>query len=174
MKAYFLSRLLREKILLLALVGIGAAIWLSSVSDRASVQWKKIQATTIDLDIQQRWLLQRERIERGAIVAVERLDPSRTFDAVRLQSELNSLARSAGLSNYNVTDSRVSRTSQFSVHSVQFSVNNADIGSLITFYQMLEQRAPYLGLEDFKLASNASNPAQLRAEWRVTSVEIAR
>ncbi len=174
MKAYFLSRLLREKILILAFVLIGALIWLSGVSERVSAQWRAIKTTTTDLDVQQRWLLQRERIEREAALAIEHLDPAKTFDNVKLQSELNGLARAAGLSNYDVSDSRTVRTSQFAVHSVQFSARNAEIGALITFYQSLAQRAPYLGLEQFALASNRANPTQLTASWRVTSVEIAR
>lgn len=174
MKAFFLSRLLREKILMLGFVLIGALIWLSGVSDRVGVQWRAIKQTSTDLDVQQRWLLQRQRIEKEAQLAIEHLDPSRTFDNVRLQSELNSLARAAGLSNYDVSDSRTTRTSQFAVHSVQFSVRNADMGALIAFYQSLAQRAPYLGLEQFALASNRANPSQLTAQWRVTSVEIAR
>jgi hypothetical protein len=174
MKAFFLSRLLREKILMLGFVLIGALIWLSGVSDRVGVQWRAIKQTSTDLDEQRRWLLQRQRFEKEAQLAIEHLDPSRTFDNVRLQSELNTLARAAGLSNYDVSDSRTTRTTQFAVHSVQFSVRNADMGSLITFYQSLAQRAPYLGLEQFALASNRANPSQLTAQWRVTSVEIAR
>jgi len=174
MKAYFLSRLLREKILLLAFALIGATIWLSGVGERIGAQGRAIKTTSTDLDVQQRWLLQRERIEREATLAIKNLDPAKTFDSVRLQSELNALARSAGLSNYDVSDSRTVRTSQFAVHSVQFSVRNTDIGGLIRFYQALGQRAPYLGLEQFALAANRSNPAQLTASWRVTSVEIAR
>ena len=174
MKAFFLSRLLREKILLLAFTLLGAAIWLSGVGERVGARVRAIRVTTTDLDVQQRWLLQRERIEREASLAIEHLDPSRSFDGVRLQGELNTLARAAGLSNYDVSDSRTVRSSQFAVHSVQFSARNVDIGALIAFYQSLAQRAPYLGLEQFALASNRANPSQLTASWRVTSVEIVR
>ena len=174
MKAFFLSRLLREKILLLAFTLLGAAIWLSGVGERVAAQVRAIRVTSTDLDVQQRWLLQRDRIEKEATLAVEHLDPSRSFDSVRLQGELNTLARSAGLSNYDVSDSRTVRSSQFAVHSVQFSARNSDMAALIVFYQSLAQRAPYLGLEQFSLASNRSNPSQLSASWRVTSVEIAR
>ncbi len=174
MKAFFLSRLLREKILLLAFTLLGAAIWLSGVGERVGAQVRAVRMTSTDLDVQQRWLLQRERIEKEAKLAIEHLDPSRSFDSVRLQGELNTLARAAGLANYDVSDSRTVRSSQFAVHSVQFSARNAEIGALIKFYQALAQRAPYLGLEQFALASNRANSAQLTASWRVTSVEIAR
>jgi hypothetical protein len=174
MKAYFLSRLLREKILLLAFTLLGAAIWLSGVGERVAAQVRSIRVTSTDLDVQERWLLQRERIEKESTLAVEHLDPSRSFDGVRLQGELNTLARSAGLSNYDVSDSRTVRSNQFAVHSVQFSARNADMAALIAFYQLLAQRSPYLGLEQFSLASNRANPSQLSASWRVTSVEIAR
>jgi hypothetical protein len=135
---------------------------------------RAIRVTSTDLDVQQRWLLQRDRIEKEATLAVEHLDPSRSFDSVRLQGELNTLARSAGLSNYDVSDSRTVRSSQFAVHSVQFSARNSDMAALIVFYQSLAQRSPYLGLEQFSLASNRANASQLSATWRVTSVEIAR
>ncbi len=174
MKAYFLSRLLREKVLLLSFALLGAVIWLSGVGERAGAKWRAISATSTDLEVQRRWLLQRERIEREAALAIEHLDPTRSLDGVRLSSELATLARAAGLANYDVSDSRTARTSQFAVHSVQFSVRNADIGALIRFYQALGQRAPYLGLEQFALAGNRANPAQLTASWRVTSVEIVR
>jgi len=174
MKAFFLSRLLREKILLVVFTLLGAAIWLSGVGERVAAQVRAIRVTSTDLDVQQRWLLQRDRIEKEATLAVEHLDPSRSFDSVRLQGELNTLARSAGLSNYDVSDSRTVRSSQFAVHSVQFSARNADLAALVTFYQSLAQRAPFLGLEQFSLASNRSNPSQLSASWRVTSVEIAQ
>jgi hypothetical protein len=174
MKAFFLSRLLREKILLVVFTLLGAAIWLSGVGERVAAQVRAIRVTSTDLDVQQRWLLQRDRIEKEATLAVEHLDPTRSFDSVRLQGELNTLARSAGLSNYDVSDSRTVRSSQFAVHSVQFSARNADLAALVTFYQSLAQRAPYLGLEQFSLASNRGNPSQLSASWRVTSVEIAQ
>lgn len=174
MKAFFLSRLLREKILMVGFVLIAALIWLSGVAERAGAKLRAIKATSVILDDQHRWLLQRERFEKEAQLAIEHLDPTRSFDSVRLQGELNSLARAAGLTNYDVSDSRTVRTSQFAVHSVQFQARNADIAALINFYQALSQRAPYLGLEQFALASNRANPAQLTASWRVTSVEIAR
>lgn len=174
MRAYFLGRHLREKILLVAFVLIGAVIWLSGVGERLNKQRKEIKITSSELDVQRRWLAERQRFERQAELAIEHLDPSKTFDNVRLQTELNALARSAGLSNYDVSDNRTTRTSQFAVHSVQFSARNADMAKLIRLYQLLAQRAPYLGLEQFSLASNRANPSQLTAMWRVTSVEIAR
>lgn len=174
MKAFFLSRLLREKVLLLAFALVGALIWLSGVGERASAKWREVKVTSTELEVQKSWLVQRERFEREAALAVEHLDPTRSLDSVRLQVELNSLAKAAGLTNYDVSDSRTERTSQFAVHSVQFQARNADMAKLITFYQSLAKRAPYIGLEQFSLMANRSNPAQLGATWRVTSVEIAR
>ncbi|MBC8040576.1 MAG: hypothetical protein H7Y06_08550, partial [Opitutaceae bacterium] len=61
---------MREKILMLGFVLIGALIWLSGVSDRVGVQWRAIKTTSTDLDVQQRWLLQRQRIEKEAQLAI--------------------------------------------------------------------------------------------------------
>lgn len=174
MKAFFFSRVLREKLLLVAFVITGAAIWLSSVGGRAQARWRAIQSTTANLDVQQRWLVQRARIEKDASEAISHLDSSKTFDSVRLQSELNTLAQNAGLTNYEVSDSQDQSTAQFTIHSVQFSANNVDLGSLIGFYVSIGKLAPYIALDRFSLVGNKANPAQLSASWRVISVEIAR
>ena len=65
-------------------------------------------------------------------------------------------------------------TNQFSVNTVQVAVRNADLPSLLSFYDELEKRAPYIGLEQFSLSANPTNPSLLSAVMRVSSVEINR
>ena len=57
---------------------------------------------------------------------------------------------------------------------MQVAVRNADLPSLLSFYDALDKRAPYIGLEQFSLTVNPSNPALLNAVMRVSSVEINR
>jgi hypothetical protein len=51
-KAFFLSRLMREKALLLAFVGIGAVIWLSSFVGRARTFARGFRQTTQEFECQ--------------------------------------------------------------------------------------------------------------------------
>lgn len=173
MRRFFLSRLLREKVLMLAFVAIGAALWLSSVSDRGSLWWRAVRGTTVDLKTQAQWQSQREKIEAEAKVAIEHLDPVRTFNSVRLQQEIESIAKATGLKgNRDTSDARTERSAGFAINSVQFSVRNSSWESLSAFYDAVAKRAPYIGIEQFLLQANTSKPELLDATLRVTSVEI--
>ncbi|PTY07642.1 general secretion pathway protein GspM [Opitutaceae bacterium EW11] len=175
MKAFFLSRLLREKLLLLGLVAIAAAMWLSSVARRVNTFWMEARVASAELADQKRWLAERGRIEKEAKTAIEHLDPGHTFDAVRLQAELDSIARGAGISkDTSIDDTQVSSGPQFSINSVRFVIRNAEYASLVRFYEELSKRSPYIGIEEFTLVSNRAAPSQLTASLRVSSVEVTR
>jgi SAM-dependent methyltransferase len=50
----------------------------------------------------------------------------------------------------------------------------ADYANLQAFYFKLAERAPYIGLEQFSLATVPSRPQELEAVFRITSVEALR
>ncbi len=170
-KAFFLGRLLREKILLAAFAALAALMWLSNFSRRANRAWSAQRITALELADQKQWLANRTAIENAAVKAVKDLDPARTFDDTRLVAELSSLARDNGLKFTNDTP-RTERSGQFAVHTVQFNLPKTDFDALVKFYGLLAQRSPYIGIEQFSLAADLANPAQLNASLRVSSVEI--
>lgn len=173
LRALFLGRLLREKILLLAFTALAALMWLSNFSGRSSRVWRAHRVTALELANQTQWLANRVAIEAAALKAVKDLDPARTFDDTRLVGELNSLAKDNGLKFTNDTP-RTERSGQFAMHTVQFNLPKADWLALQKFYAALAQRSPYVGIEQFSLAADPANPAQLNASLRVASVEIVR
>lgn len=172
-KAFFLGRLLREKILLLTIALLVALTVLSSFSKRAATFYRTQRSTTISLKDQQQWLSNRASIETGAQQAVQNLDPARTLDDTRLVGELNGLARAQGLKFTNDTPQTV-RSGEFAVHTVQFNLQKTDWESLKKFYLELTKRSPYIGIERFSLQGDRANPALLNAALRVSSVEIIR
>lgn len=174
MKAFFLSRLLREKLLLLSLIAIAAVMWLSSVSTRVRRFWIESSITSSELTTQKSWLGRRAQITADAKTAVERLDPARTFDGARLQAELYSIARGVGIRNMAIDDSASTPGPQFSINTVRFVMRDVSWDSLQAFYAELSKRAPYMGIEEFSVFGNRANPAQLTASLRVSSVEISR
>lgn len=175
MKALFLSRLLREKLLLLIFVVVGAAIWASSVNTRARAMSIAVRRASADLAEQQLWIDRQQSIQAEADAAVRNLDPSKTFNGVRLSAELSALASKAGLaSNATSGGLRTERTAQFAVHTIEFNLRGVEWGALLGFYEALSERAPYVGIEEFALAADRNNPANLNATLRVSSVEIAQ
>ena len=173
LKTYFLGRLLREKVLLVAITALIAGTVLMSVGKRGVAFWRTQQSTGATLKEQQRWLRDRAVIETGAREAVKNLDPARTLDDTRLVGELNALARSQNLRFTNDTPQTV-RSGQFAMHTVQFNLLKSDWESLKRFYIELTKRSPYVGIEQFTLQAERTNPAQLNATLRVSSIEIVR
>ena len=171
LKAYFLNRLLREKLLLVIITALAALVLLSNFSGRVIRAWRAQHSTTITLTEQQEWLTNRVTIEAGAGRAVKNLDPARTLDDTQLVGELNALARAQGL-KFASDSPRTERSGQFAVHTVQFNLLKMDWDALKRFYLELTKRSPYIGIEQFSLQSERTNPTLLNASLRVSSVEI--
>jgi hypothetical protein len=171
LKAFFMSRLFREKLLLLAFILMIAATWFSSVMGRVGRWSKEFRQTSNDLSYQRGWLVQQASIEANAKAAVEHFEPSKTFDGMRLQGEIDAIARRTGLSNYSAENVQTDRTAQFSMNSMRLEIRNADYASLVKFYLEVAKQAPYIGIEQFRItASNNKHNASLR----VTSFEIVK
>ena len=175
MKAYFLSRLTREKILVLALLLLGCCVWLGSTYKRARVFSTAYAQANRDLAEQATWLGSKDQIEADAGAAISRLDPARTLDSSKLLAEVNRLASAAGITgNVQADDTKDEHSSQFAVHSLRLTIRKADYASLVTFYVELQKRSPYIGLEQFSLHAEPANPSQLNAIFRLTSVEVLK
>ncbi|MFA5264389.1 MAG: hypothetical protein WC378_11225 [Opitutaceae bacterium] len=175
LKAFFLGRSMREKVILLAFLFLAVAIWASAFSTRAQSFVSVYRRTGGTLAEQGMWLGKRESIEANAKKAISQLDPSLTLDGTKLLAEVNRIAAQAGLtSNVQADDTRDEHTSQFVVHSLRFTVRKADYATLVRFYLDLQRRSPYIGIEQFALQAEAANPAQLTASLRLSSVEVIR
>lgn len=171
MKTFFLSRLLREKVLLLGLVMLVAVTWLSSAIGRTTRFNREFRITSAELVGQQGWLDKHASIESEARAAIEHLDPTKTFDGVRLQAEVAAIANRTGVINFSADNVQSDRTSQFTKHWMQLQIRNAEYATLVKFYLELSKQAPYIGIEQFKLsASNFKHSTSIR----VFSVETAK
>jgi hypothetical protein len=173
LKVFFLSRLLREKLLLVGIAVLAALMLLSNFSGRVARSWRAQHGVTLELAEQQQWLANRAGIEESAKRAGQNLDPGRTLDDTRLIGELNTLARTQNL-KFASESPRSERSGQFAVHTVQFNLLRMDWDSLKRFYIELTKRTPYIGIEQFTLQADRANPAQLNASLKVSSVEIVR
>jgi hypothetical protein len=173
LRALFLGRLLRERIMLAALLAILALGWLSNYSTQVGRFLARHKSITSDLADQSQWLANRAAIEDSARRAASRLDASRTLDATRLLAEMSAMAREAGLQNTSGGESQDVGGGQFTVHTLEFNLLKADWNSLKAFYVAVQQRSPYIGIEQFSIQADHANPALLNVSLRVSSVEIA-
>ena len=172
LRAYFFNRLLREKLLIVALILLGALLWLSSLGGRLGRFVDDARQTSVKLAEQKQWLAHRAAIQQDAAKAAAIFDPSRTLDSTQLIAAVNVIARDAGLNNTTSTEAQDVSNGQFAVHTLQFNISRVDWASLTTFYLALQQKAPYIGVEQFQLAADRANPFLLNVNMRISSVEI--
>lgn len=173
LRAFFLARFFREKILLAGFAVLAAAIWLSSLAGRGGRFGREVRITTSSLNEQALWISNKAKIEGQAQAAAGRLDAARTLDATRLLAEVAAIASEAGLKNPTTSESQDQSNGQFSVHTLRFNVTRADWDSIKTFYTGLQKRSPYIGIEQFSLQTDRANAAMLNASIRLSSVEIS-
>lgn len=173
MKRYFLTRNLREKLLLVAFVAIGALWWLSAASRHLSAALNRGREDRAALAEQKVWLDDKARVDERASKAAGSLDAGKTYDATRLVAEVTAMASDAGLA-LNTDSPRTQRTAQFAFHTVQVTFRKADLASLIDFYRKLSEHAPYLGLEQFTVQADRSDPSQLNVSMQIASIELVK
>ncbi len=173
-RAFFLARHLREKLLLTAFAVAAAAIWLSSLGARAGRLVRTVRATSGTLEEQAGWLARRSAIEASAQAAAGRLDAVRTLDTTKLLAEVSAIAGEAGLKNTTSGEAKDVSSGQFAVHTLQFNVTKVDWGTLKGFYLALGKQSPYIGIEQFSIQVDRANPSLLSANFQISSVEISK
>ncbi|MEY4489755.1 MAG: hypothetical protein RIQ79_2263 [Verrucomicrobiota bacterium] len=173
MKAWFFSKLLREKLLVIGFIMLAAIIWLSSAGAHLGKSRLEFKAAGAELGTQANWLANRETIEKLASEAASKLDSTKTHDATFLVSEIMSMAKRAGLA-VNTEPPRTQGSAQFAVHTVLVSSRKADMAAVLRFYQELASRAPYLGLEELSIQGDRGAVGMLNLNLRIASVELIR
>lgn len=171
LRAFFLSRLLREKLLLVAFVLLGVLMWLSSFTRRTNKFWLEQRLTTATLADQKQWLNNKDAIEATERKAAASLDASKTLEATRLYAEVDRMAREAGLGNTALSAQPDERGGLFPLHTLQVTITKAEWPPLLKFYESLLARSPYINIEQFTLRVTPPNHG---VSLRVSAVEIPK
>lgn len=171
MRTFFLSRSLREKLLVLLFAAAVAVVWLTGATGRLIEDWQGWRSAVIEQENQRLWLGHRPAVEERTAQAVRNFEPDRTLDATHLIGEVSALADAAGLSA-GIDPPRTQRTDQFAYHTVQVSFRRAGLDALVNFYEALGRRAPYLALEQCTLTADRAAPERLNATFSIFSVEV--
>jgi hypothetical protein len=174
LRAYFFARHLREKLLLSVLLLIVGVLWFSNLGHRLDRFRHNAYQTGLKLEEQKRWLAHRAAIENSAHLAAGIFDPARTLDSTQLLAAVNAIASAADLHTTSSSGAQDVSTGEFAVHTVEFNITKVDWDSLQSFCRSLQQRAPYIGIDQFQIASDRANPSLLSASLRISSVEIVR
>lgn len=171
LRARFLQRTLREQVLVAALLLVGALIWVDRVTGVLQSTRNAWAATSSDLATQQAWLDNQPAIEERSAKAIASLDRKRTLDSTRLVAAVTAEAEKAGLT-VDIDQPRSQRTAQFAFNTVRVTSRKGGLAPIISFYQALAARAPYLALDEFALQADRSGNGQLTATFEIAAVEL--
>jgi hypothetical protein len=150
MKAYFLSRHLREKMLILGLVVFAIAFWLPSLIGRTNTLLTEKHLDETKLADQQVWLDRRAEYDDEEAAAVNKLKPELSFDKLKLNSEIVKMTEAANVTNRTIgaPTTKTASSRQLAISSIKVTLSNVDMPTLVSFYRELAKRAPYITITD--------------------------
>lgn len=172
MKSYFMSRNLREKLLVLVMLLVALVIWASFFMERLGglmTDRRSVNLLGAELAV---YIDNRDLIRERAEVGIRNLEPGRTLNATRLSVEAGEMARRNGL-NPSIDSPRTEPGDVFSYHTIIMTVNEADLESLVKFTTELQSRAPYMSLDQVSISARAI-PTLHDARYRISAVELNR
>lgn len=171
LRAYFLTRALREKLMIVAILGVAVVMWAIAYSSRASQLIRDYRATNVRLASQQKTLAQRSSIEAITQEAASQLVPANTLDAAKLYVVVSAFAQESGITT-NISPAGGKTSGRFSVHPLVISLNNVNWDNFKDFYRRIESRAPYMAVTELSFEPAANNSGQIRGAMRVQSFEV--
>ncbi len=171
MKKFFNSRLLRERLLLLAFALIGATWWGAELVTRVRDQVQAWGSAKEDAKVQRLWLEQGASVSARTAEMARRLDAAQTMNAAQAFAEVSRLAQGLPL---ELGAQRTDRTDTFSLHSVQVTFRRVDMAGLLRFYEGVMSRAPYVGIDQCTISADRATPGMVNAVFRVYAVEATR
>lgn len=171
MKNFYNSRTLRERLMLLAFLLIGVVWWAADGAARVRANVLAWQSAASDAELQRLWLERKESVAERTTAIARQLDASRTMNATQAFAEVSGLAQGLPM---DVGAQRTDRTDTFALHSLQVTFRRVDMAGLLRFYEGVNTRAPYLGIDQFTISADRSAPGMVNAVFRVYSVEAVQ
>ncbi|MGF1485066.1 MAG: hypothetical protein ACFBZ8_11960 [Opitutales bacterium] len=163
---------LREKLMLTALVWVLVLVWLITWTGRFGTVQRTYTTATASMDAAMEMMQEAPRIDAEIRAVVAELDPSLTFDHRRLTLEVDSLARRLGLRRINLSTPRSEDSDAFVFHTMRFEADQASLAKLIEFEAALRERSPYISLESLKIDPLERNPNLVKATFVLRSFEL--
>ncbi|MGB0369773.1 MAG: hypothetical protein ACPGN3_00385 [Opitutales bacterium] len=161
----------REQVLIFAILTVLVLWWLSAELGDWRSHWTRYNSHKFQLQEQQIWIDDKERIEQDLEAALQELESDKTYSASELAGRVDDIAIEKEL-NHSISNQRTSPNEDFNIHSIRISVRRADLRSVIDFCNALQAEAPYLVIESMDISANRSRPTEHDAKFVISSFEL--
>ncbi len=172
-KRLFRRMSVREKLLTLLFILVMLFIWTGNLVNRSSTWNHSRTQAQADLTIQQHWLDRSDEYTVGLASALERVDPTKTYEGPQLSGRIDSILRQVSLSSSADIDPVQTREGEiFNDHNVRIRLSRISIAQLIQLNKLLSQETPYINLQSIRVTKNRRNPEELDARFKINSFDL--
>jgi len=171
LRALYKRMSLREKLLSLLFVVVMLFLWSNNWFTRLSDGNAQRKLTGVELQTQQQWLDRSDLFTEQLAVALERVDPSKTFAAAQLSGHVDNLIRSSGLSA-DIDQVKTREGEIFNDHNLRVRLGRISIAQLIKINKLLQKETPYINIQSVRIQKNRSNPMQLDVRYEINSFDL--
>jgi len=172
-KNWYQKMSLRERLMLIAFVWVFVLGWFGILTRKLGSLHTDINAVRHTLTNQSLVLSQQQTIHDNLGQILGRFDKANTIPAQQLFQMVAEFAKDSNLPNPSVQLQRVAQTSDiFKINTVTVHFSGASIHDLVDFASKIEDKTPYLAIDDMSLTPNPIRPDQLEASMRVSSLEL--
>ena len=171
LRALYKRMSLREKLLSLIFVIVILFLWSNSWLSRLSDGNAQRKLTRVELQTQQQWLDRSELFTEQLAVALERVDPSKTFAAAQLSGHVDNLIRRSGLTA-DIDPVRTREGEIFNDHNLRVRLGRISIAQLIQINKLLQKETPYINIQSVRIQKNRRNPMQLDVRYEINSFDL--
>lgn len=162
----------REKVLVAIFLAALLLIWAGSTLSGLARLARQLDFAGVELKDQRFLLDQQAEVDARLEIALSRLQPDRTFSAAELVGRIDEIARRRAGVAYEIFTPRTEADAEFNLHTLRVRFRKAAIADLLEFNQDLLSEEPYITLDNLRLSSNKSNPAEIEAQFVLTSLEL--
>ena len=172
-KRLFRRMTLREQVLTLLFILVLLFIWTGSIIQQGKTWNLNRRQVQSDLLVQQQWLDRADDYEASYKLALQRVDPQKTFAGAQLSEKVDSKLRQAGLSSSADIDPVKTREGEiFNDHTIRIRLKRISIAQLIQLNQLLRKETPYINTQSVQITKNRNNPEELDIRFVINSFDL--
>ena len=172
-KRLFRRMTVREQLLTLIFILVMLFIWSGSVLKRSKVWDSDRQRAQSNLFVQQQWLERADDYENSYKLALQRVDPKKTFEGTQLSEKIDTILRKADLSGSADIDPVQTREGEiFNDHTIRVRLKRISIAKLIQLNELLRKETPYINIQSVRITKNKNKPEELDIRFKINSFDL--
>lgn len=172
-KRLFRRMTVREQLLALIFVLVILFLWAGSVLKRGRAWNSNRQQARSELTVQQQWLDRADDFEASYQLALQRVDPQKTFEGEKLSEKIDNILRQTGLSSSANIDPVKTREGEiFNDHTIRVRLKRISIAKLIQLNKLLSKESPYINIQSIQIDKNKNKPEELDIRFRINSFDL--